>query len=345
MANLPVLRSREQIIGDLINGFLSRRPEVNDLSRNSMLSQIFTATGQSQFKATASVIGMMDSVNVDRAIGEALQRIARDKNVPIFSAINATGRVDITDASFQKIQTAVYAGQPAPVAGTITLYVVDASKFQASNGRVYVGRGTNNIEGPLEYVSVQPEAGGAYWSITLKATSATTKFHNIGETIIFAQGGNRLIRTGTICQTAQGAAVTSTQFRTTADVTILDGEVTVTNVPVICVRPGTVGNVPRGAIREAVGLPFAASVFNQQPYTTGREADTDDQIRARIKLAEQSKARGTETAIQYFSQNVVATDEGKKVQSSKVVSLADNSSTLVYNDGSTNEPLFAGAGF
>lgn len=345
MANLPVLRSRETIIGNIIDGFLSRRPEVNDLSRNSALSQLFTAAGQSQFKASASVIGMIDAISVDRAIGEALQRIARDRNVPIFPATSATGKIDITDTSFSKIQTTVYAGQPAPVAGALVVFVADASKFQASNGRIYVGRGTSNVEGPLEYASVQPEAGGAYWSITLKASSATTKFHNIGETVIFAQGGNRLISTGSIVQTAQGAAVTSVQFRTTADVAILDGEVTVTNVPVICTRPGTVGNVPRGAIREGIGLPFSASVFNQQPFTTGRSADTDDQIKARIKLFEQAKARGTEQAIQYFAQNVVAPDELKKVQSAKVVSSANNTATLVYNDGSTNEPLFVGAGF
>lgn len=345
MANIPVLRSREQIIGDLVNGFLARRPEINDLSRNSALSMLFTAVGQSQFKASASVIGMLDALNVDRAIGEALQRIAREKNVPIFSATSATGKVDVTDTSFTKIQTSIYAGQPAPVAGTVTIYVTDASKFQSSNGKIYIGRGTSNVEGPLEYLSAQPEAGGAYWSITLKTTSLTTKFHNIGETVIFAQGGNRLISTGSIVQTAQGVAVSSVQFRTTADVTLLDGEVTVPNVPVICTRPGTVGNVPRGAIREAVGLPFSAAVFNQNPFTTGREADTDDQIRGRIKLAEQSKARGTATAIEYFSRNVIAPDDLKQVQSSKVVGFADNSAALVFSDGALNEPLFVGAGF
>jgi uncharacterized phage protein gp47/JayE len=345
VANLPVLRSREQIIGDIVSGFLARRPEVNDLSRNSVLSQFFTAVGQSQFKATASVIGMLDALSVDRAIGEALQRIARDKNVPIFSATSTTGKVSVTDTSFQKIQTTVYAGQPAPVAGSLTLYVTDASKFQASNGRIYLSRGTANAEGPLEYLSAQPEAGGAYWSITLKVTSPTTKFHNIGETVTFAQGGNRLVSTGSIVQTAQGAAVTSVQFRTTADVTILDGEVTVMNVPVICTRPGTVGNVPRGAVREAVGLPFSASVFNENPFTTGREADTEDQIRARIKLAEQAKARGTRAAIEYFSQNVIAPDVQKKVQAAKMVSYADDTAALIFDDGVGSELSFTGAGF
>lgn len=255
---------------------------------------------------------MIDASSVDRAIGEALQRLARDSNVPIFPATSATGKIAITDASFVKVSSSVYAGQPAPVAGSLKIYVTDASKFQATNGKIYIGRKTTNLEGPLEYSSIQAEAGGAYWSINLKSSSPTTKFHNIGEEVLMAQGGNRLITAGAIAQTAQGAAITSLQFRTTADVMILDGETVIDNVPVICTRPGVVGNIPRGALREAIGFPFSATVFNSNPFFTGREADDDDQIRARIKLYEQSKARGTIAAIQYFSQNVVASDEQKK---------------------------------
>lgn len=345
MANTPNLRSKEQIFGDLVAGFQARRPEINDFSRGSVASQLFTAISQSQFKSSAAVIGMIDASSVDRAVGEALQRIARDKNVPIFSATSATGKITVTDTSFTKISTVVYAGQPAPVGGSLKIYVTDASKFQSANGKIYVGRGTANVEGPLEYSSIQAEAGGAYWSITLKSSSPTTKFHNIGEEIVMAQGGNRTIPAGTVVQTAQGAAVTSVEFRTTAQALIKDGEVTISNVPVICNRPGVVGNVPRGAIREATGFPFSASIFNDNPFFTGREADTDDQIRSRIKLAEQSKARGTPVAIQYFSQNVVAPDELKKVQSSSVVTFADNSAALVFDDGTGYEPLFVGAGF
>jgi hypothetical protein len=346
MANLPILLSRSQCIGQLVSGFLSRQPDVSDLSRQSVLFQLFTAIGQSQFKASNTVIGVLDATSVDRASGTTLQNIANSENVPIFSATASYGLVSITDISFTKIFTTVYAGQPAPVAGSLTLYVSNASAFTATTGSIYVGRGTANSEGPLQYSSITPVAGGAYYAINLRPTTPTTNFHNIGETVILAQGGNRLIQSGSSVQTALGQSVTSVQFTTSQTVTILDGETTITGVPVLCTQVGTIGNVSAGAISQALGLPFPATATNPNPFTTGLEADTDDTLRARIKLARASLARGTATAIQYYSQDVVAADVNKQVQSAAVVQYADNSAALVYSDGSgINEPDFSGQGF
>lgn len=345
MANTPNIRSKEQIAGELIDGLLARLRKDIDLNQGSVTSQLLEAVAQANFKSSAAIIGMIDAQSIDRANGEALQRLARDRNVPIFPAEPSSGTVNITDTSFQKISTRIYSGQPAPVAGSLTIYVSDASKFRSTNGQIYIGRGTTNVEGPLSYTSVQPEAGGAYWSITLAATSPTTKFHNIGETIVLAQGGNRVINTNTTVKTAQGASVSAVEFKTKSSATIIDGETTVTGVPVRCTAPGEIGNVPRGAIKEAVGLPFPATVFNPNPYTNGRDADTEDQIRARIKAFEQAKAKGTSAAIEFASNGVVAKDELKKVTSAKIVNYSDNSAALIFDDGSGYEPNFIGAPF
>lgn len=345
MANTPNLRSKEQIAGELIDSFLARLRKDIDLNQGSVITQLIEAVAQANFKSSASIIGMIDAQSIDRANGEALQRLARDRNVPIFPAEPSSGTVNITDTSFEKISSRIYSGQPAPVAGSLTIFVADASKFKSTNGQIYIGRGTTNVEGPLSYVSVQPEAGGAYWSITLAATSPTTKFHNIGETVVLAQGGNRVINTNTTVKTAQGASVSAVEFKTKSSATIIDGETTVIGVPVKATSPGEIGNVPRGAIKEAVGLPFPATVFNPNPYTNGRDADTEDQIRARIKAFEQAKAKGTATAIEFSANGVVAKDELKKVTSAKIVNYSDNSAALIFDDGSGYEPNFIGAPF
>src|SRR5271157_3425919 len=140
MADIPQLRSREQIIGDLIDGFLARVDGVDDLNRAAVLTQFFVSVGQDSFKAYADIIAMIDANNINRAIGAALQRIANDNNVPIFAATPSTTNVNITDLTFQMIQTVVYAGQPAPVAGVITLYVSNASAFPITGGQLYIGR-------------------------------------------------------------------------------------------------------------------------------------------------------------------------------------------------------------
>lgn len=40
MANIPSIRSKEQIFGDLVEGFKARRPEISDLSRGSVANQL-----------------------------------------------------------------------------------------------------------------------------------------------------------------------------------------------------------------------------------------------------------------------------------------------------------------
>lgn len=347
MSDIPELKSRDQITGELINGFLSRQPAVNDLNRGAVLLSFLEAVGQSNFKAYADIITMIDALSIDRAVGEALRRLAADRNVPILPALAATGRVNITDNSFQKISTTIYAGQPAPVAGSTVIYVTDASRFKTPppNGQLYIGRGTSNVEGPLTYTAITPQAGGAYWKIDLLGTTPTSRFHNINESVVMAQGGVRSIPAGTLVQTpSAGSSVSVIKFNTTAAATIIDGETTVNNVPVIAQVAGTDGNIPRGAIATAEGLPFQASAFNEQPFTNGRAEDTDDQIRDRIKSYEQAKSKGTDRAIVLSSIDVVSPDDLKRVTSAKVVSKADNTTDLVFDDGTGYEAPYTGIG-
>lgn len=343
MANLPILQSKEQILGSLITGFLARVKAVNDVTRASIINQFFSAIAQSNFKAAADVISMIDALNVDRATGEALQRLARDANIITSPGTFSSGKVNITDLSFVKVSSNVFAGQPAPVAGSTKIYIVNGSKWNQT-GKVYLGRNTPNVEGPLDFISVQQEANGAYWSINLNPGTPTTKFHNIGEEAVQAKGGNRVLNSGTIVRTPPGSAVTSVDFGTVSTVIIPDGEVTYTEIPVVSRVLGTKGNVPRGAISEAVGLPFVASVFNTNAIVNGLAPDDDDSLRKKIKEAELKKSKGTEKAIELSAIGVTSDDDQAQVVSSKVVRYADSSAALIFDDGSGYEAIFDGVG-
>ncbi len=343
MADLPKLTSREQTLGQMINTFRALAPAITDLNKNAVWMQYFQAIASAVFRAKADVIAMVDASSPDRAVGEALQRQARDADVTVSPGSYSSGRVNITDLSFEKIASEVFAGQPAPVAGALTIYVADASKMP-STGSVYIGRGTTNIEGPLSYTSRQPEAGGSYWSITLATVSPTTKFHNIGETVIVAQGGRRAIPINSIVRTAGTSSISGVAFRTTVTAYIPDGETEVTGVPILATSLGIQGNVPRGAIRETEGLPFAASSFNPNALTNGSAPDDADAIRSKIKQAEQKKARGTAYAIQFAILGITSSDDLKTVQTANTIRYADNSSVLIFDDGAGYEPIFNGVG-
>jgi hypothetical protein len=171
-----------------VDFFLARAQNVAEVNASGLIGQMFTAISHGQFKADANAITMADALSSERAVGEALQRIAKDADVPVLPAKASSNYVAITDTTFTKIETTVYTGQSAPVAGSLIIFATDLSKASTTGGRIYIGRGTVNEEGPLTYTSITTESGGSYYKITLASSTPTTKFHNIGEKIVIAQG-------------------------------------------------------------------------------------------------------------------------------------------------------------
>jgi uncharacterized phage protein gp47/JayE len=344
VADTPVLSSKEQIYGQLIDSILADSDVLTDTNEGSVLDSICQAVASVGFKLTADMIQMVTSLSIDRASGDILKRIANDERVPIFSATRATGLITITDTSFQKIEDKIFPGLPAPVAGTNVIYIIDGSKFP-STGQIYIGRGTTSVEGPIPYTSITPlpnPSNPDYWSIQL--STPTTKFHNLGESVILAQGGNRVIPALTQVQTKQGVVAEVVTFSTSQPATILDGEVQVTEVPVVASQAGTIGNVPRGAITEILGLSFSASCFNNEPFTDAVDDDTDDVLRDRIKAYRQLKARGTEPAILAAAVGVTSAEEKKRVVTANIKRQPVAEQILVIDDGTGYQPIDSGIG-
>ena len=177
MAGTPTPRSYEQILGDMLATYISKIG-VNDLNTGSAVTSFFEAVAQAIYRASGDNFSILRDFNIDRATGEKLQRIAAEENVRVQGDIVATGSVTIADTSFEKIATSVYAGSSSPNIGSTVIRVSDASLFTPT-GNIYIGRGTANIEGPLEYSSIVEV--GAFWEINL--VNATTRFHNISESV------------------------------------------------------------------------------------------------------------------------------------------------------------------
>lgn len=292
--NLPTPQSYEQILSDALSAYASK-VGIDDFNVGSAITSFFEVVALTTARASGDIFQILRDFSVDRATGDSLQRLAIENNVIPITASPATGFVSVIDTRFEKISTAIYAGLPAPNVGSIDIAVGDASEFGAS-GSIYIGRGTPNVEGPLAYAT-PPMQVGTYWVITL--SSPTTKFHNIGENVIFAQGGNRSIPANAIVTAPAVGANTDIQYMVSQAAVILDGETTVNNVPVTAILPGAAGNVPIGTISSFVSPPFSgASVNNPLAFTTGTDNETDDELRIRVKRALASKGLGTATAVQ-----------------------------------------------
>jgi len=337
-SDTPNPKSYDQLLGEMLSSYMSRIG-VSDVNVGSANTSFFEVVALAVARAGGDVLSVLRDYSVDRATGEALRRLARDERLTPFPARVATGTVTITDSSFQKLSSKVYAGTRAPNAGSSLVNVSDTEGWPAS-GQIYIGRGTPNVEGPLSYSAIN--AVGGYFQITL--ISPTNKFHNIGESVVVAQGGNRPVPSNAVVRVPASGAEEETRFYTVSTSVILDGETEVTEVKVSAQEPGARSSVPRGAIKEFVSLPFAgATVSNENKYTTGRDAETDEELRERIKRARLSKGLGTATAIKAAVIGATSPDEQATVVSDEIVSDAD-SATLFVDDGNVYEEKSKGVG-
>lgn len=334
----PKPQSYEQILGQLLATYLAKTG-INDTNVNSAMTSFFETVALTTSRASGDIFQVLRDISVDRAEGDALRRILSDEGLRELAARVASGVVTISDSSFTKVQAKIYAGDKAPNIGS-TVIKLSSNEGFTPTGAVYIGRGTPNVEGPINYTSIVPV--GSFFEMTL--STATTKFHNINETVVLSQGGVRNIFAGTVVRSPSAGSANPINFTVTQNVSILDGETSVTNVQVSAQEPGTSGNVPIGGIREFGAIPFAgATVNNELPFKTGRDTETDEEIRIRIKRARLSRGLGTALAIRNSVIGATPADEPATVVSAEIVSSADQ--TILYlDDGTGYEAKTQGVG-
>ena len=338
--NLPTPQSYENLLADLLSSY-SSKIGVNDLNVGSTVTSFFEVVALMVARSSGDTLQILRDFSVDRATGDALKRLATDNNITPITAQTATGSVTVIDTSFKKIASKVYAGVNPPNIGSVSVPVSDASLFPAT-GSIYIGRGTNNVEGPIPYSSIT--AVGGYYVLSL--TAPTAKFHNVGEPVILAQGGNRSINVNSLVMAPSTGASADIKFSITTAAVILDGETTVTGVPVAAQEPGVDANVPSGGIKKFVSNPASlpqATVTNSLPYTTGKESETDDQLRVRIKRALASTGLGTATAVQSAVIGASPSDEAATIVSASIQT-GTSSAILFIDDGTGYEAKTSGVG-
>lgn len=338
---IPRPRSRQQTLGEMLNVFTSRYG-IPRLKIGGPLLSSFEAVAQSQMRCTQDIWNLLDLSDYNRLEGTALDAAVAEEGMSArFGARPATGRVDFTDTRFARTSTRIYSGAPPPSAGAGVISVADAGGFPAS-GQIYVGRGTINNEGPIAYTSITP--AGQYYNLNLSAP--TTKFHNLNEDVVLAQGGNRLIPVGTTVGTAVDGRTAPITYSTTQIATILDGEVEVFSVPIICRTPGSQGNVPRGAITTITGAPFpGAAVTNPIDFSNATDIEQDPELRERLRAARASRSRGTAVAILYGVKGLFSSEDQKRVLSANLVQPAGEPATLYIDDGTGYEETNEGTAY
>jgi uncharacterized phage protein gp47/JayE len=344
MATAINRRSYQSILGSQLNTARTRLG-IKKFRPGGQLLTIFEAASQSDFSISTDIFNALQSKNLDNAEGLILDRLGLDDDVPRRNKKPARGEVTISDSAFTKLSSILYHGKPAPIVGSTTIYVSKNSSFDvaSTSGQIYIGRGTFNYEGPLDYENKVDNS--FYWTISL--TNPTTKFHNLGESVILAQGGTRSIPAGQNVSTAQGAATAPVTYVTTQYAEIPDGETEITAVPVVCTSDGIVGNVSTGNIISFGGNPpfTTAVVTNPKNISFGRDTETDNTYRDRIRQSRGNRQRGTDTAIKNAIIDLSSAQETSSVLSVNIVKRKNKPTVLVIDDGNGYEEKSTGVGF
>jgi hypothetical protein len=325
---IPQPQSYQQILGDQLSEFASKTG-IPSVAVGSASLSFFETVSLAIARASGDVFQTLLNSSLQYATGSSLQAIATEFGItPTVSQI-ATGFVTVTDTSFQKVATTVYPGAAAVNVGSMFISASSNVGFPSS-GNIYVGRGSNDSEGPLPYTSIT--AVGNYFQFNL--SSPTQKFHNIGESIILAQGGNRVVPVNTIVLSPSNGLQPSQQYTVTQQGILLDGETTATNIPVSALLPGSAGNVPSNSITQFASPPFTNATVNNLAATSGgTDPETDDQLRTQIQLVLSSIGLGTATAIKNSIIGATSPTEPGAITSDSLVTNSSGSSIVYISTG------------
>lgn len=123
------------------------------------------------------------------------------------------------------------------------------------------------------------------------------------------------------------------RYRTTAAGSILVGATVSAPIPVVALEAGARANVAAGEINQMVTrIAGATGVTNAAKVTNGQDRESDARFRARLKNFVQAISRGTPTAIESFSRNVIMTDGTRVVFAKLTEPVIPNGQVQLYID-------------
>jgi uncharacterized phage protein gp47/JayE len=339
MANIEI-KSYNQNLGDLIRKIVADTP-ANDLNKGSVLLTILEAVAANDYENNTAILNVLELLNIDSIRNNDLDAYGSNLGLTRTPAIKASGFIVVKDSALTKRSTTLYAIKPAPIAGTSVLYVNDATGWSAT-GNVYLGRGTQNFEGPLAYTSIIDN--GTFFTINL--STALQKDHLISESVIDGQGTtDRQIVAGTTVKIPANNVSPEIRYSTIRDAVIPAGEDTSENIPIVAVKADSASNAGINTIVLFSALPFtSATVTNPVAFTNGKDTESDENFRDRIKSYTSSLARGTKGSI--ISSIIGVSDEvdGKQVESANITEPAyvGDPSIVYIDDGQGFQPSYEG---
>lgn len=339
-ANIEI-KSFNQILGDMIRKIIAETP-LNDVNTGSVLLTLLEACASQDFENNVAILNVLELLSVDALRNNDLDAKAAEYGLSRNAAIRSSGQITISNSAITKRSTGLYVVKPAPIAGQSVLYVNNTTGWSTGGGTLFIGRGTESFEGPISYTSITVYP--TYSQINL--STSLQKDHLISDTVIDAQGQpDRLIAAGTTVKIPANNQNPEIRYNTLRDAVIPAGEDKVTGVSIIAQTPGSRGNAPINTITSFDVDPFAgATVTNTSALSDGKDVETDNELRNRIKAYTLTLARGTSPSILSAVIGISDSDDNKQVASAILTEpvKTGDPSILYIDDGSGFQPSYSG---
>jgi hypothetical protein len=343
---MPTFKSVQQILGELVEDYLSRldtsgiAPNLSSLKPGSSLLAFLEAVALTHGRTSQDLLQTLNNNDIDKMPKELLLQLGKIEGVSLQGSRPSTGFVDFSDSRYTKINSSLYTSIPAPIRGVTTIAITSGISFPSS-GQIYIGRGTTRLEGPISYTTKTLVSD--HYELTIPTGIQVN--HVITDDVILAQGGDRTIPRGQVVGVSQGNLQTATWFSTAQEAVILDGETEVLNVPVRCQVPGIIGNASAGSITALQTPVFTGlSVTNPNPFSDGCEIETLDHYRQRIKSVRGNRSKATPGIISSLLFGLQAPDEPSAI--SYISQTSALSGTKIYIDnGSAYEASRTGIAY
>ena len=334
------IQTFEQILGAMVRKVIADT-NLNDVNAGSVLLTLLEAAAQVDFENNAAILNVLELLSIDATKDSDLDARAADLGLERIPALRPSGLVTMKDSSITKRSTGLYQVKPAPIVGQTTIFVNNALEF-AATGEIFIGRGTNNFEGPVSYTAIINN--GTFFEITL--ASALEKDHLISDAVVDSQGTvNRLITAGTTVIVPSNNQQPEIRYNTLRDAVIPSGEDTVEDTSIVAVLSGSSGNAGINTIIQFQSDPFTgATVSNISALNNGRDIETDDELKERVKSYSNTLARGTRQAILAAIIGQSDAVDNKQVASAVITEppkIGDPSIAYI-DDGGGFQPSFVG---
>jgi uncharacterized phage protein gp47/JayE len=318
-------RTFEQILLDMI-AHVRANTTLTDFNVGSNIRTLLEAAALEDDEQYFQMVQLLDIFSLRKATGEDLDERAADYNLSRLSAKPSTVKLRYTNENLTQSDLLFDV-----TIGATSITVEDSSDFPVSGFpyTIRIGEATANVEDAS--VTANDTSTGVF------TVAALTKGHSAGERVGHVTGTNQTISSGVLAQVPAQGANQPVVFQATEVGTLVAGNYLSNLVLALSTQDGSVNNVGATRVTQFSGsAPFSgAGVTNPSAAAGGRDEETDDQFRERIKTWIQSLGRGTPLAIEGAVQGLEDTTSGQRVVSSKLIEDFTDEEHLLYIDDGT----------